>query len=150
MQSQQADRRAAILEELGQGPISSQSELGERLEARGVGANQATLSRDLAAIGAVKGPRGYQLPDAPIGPTGDQTARLAQAARQYLISATPAQNQVVLRTPPGGADPLAAAIDSATNESILGTLAGDDTILILSSDSRAAKKIARWIENLAS
>lgn len=143
-------RRAAILELLRQGSVPSQAELGALLDERGLGANQATLSRDLAAIGAVKGPEGYTLPQVDAPPPGDPGARLSQAARQFLEVVTPAQNQVVLRTPPGGAAPLAAAIDAAAHEAILGTLAGDDTILVVTPDARAARKVAAWLEEVAS
>jgi transcriptional regulator of arginine metabolism len=143
-------RRAAILELLRQGPIPSQGQLGARLQERGLGVNQATLSRDLTAIGAVKGPVGYTLPPASASPADDPGARLSQAARQFVRAVTSAQNQVVLRTPPGGAAPLAAAIDAAAHPSILGTLAGDDTILVITPDARAARKVAAWLEEVSS
>ncbi len=143
-------RRAAIMDLLRGAPIPSQAELGARLAAQGLGANQGTLSRDLAALGAVKGPEGYTLAQAQTAPALDPGARLSQAARQYLGGVTPAQNQVVLQTPPGGAAPLAAAIDGAEHPAILGTLAGDDTIFIVTSDPGSAGTVAEWLEEMAS
>lgn len=143
-------RRAAILDLLREGCIPSQADLGIRLLALGLGANQATLSRDLAALGAVKGPHGYTLAQSNAAPAEDPAARLSQAARQYLGGVTPAQNQVVLQTPPGGAAPLAAAIDGAGHPSILGTLAGDDTILVVTPDATSASLVAGWLEEMAS
>ena len=143
-------RRAAILDLLRGAPVPSQAELGTRLAALGLGANQGTLSRDLAALGAVKGPEGYTLAQAQAAPAQDPGARLSQAARQYLGGVMAAQNQVVLQTPPGGAAPLAAAIDGAGHPSILGTLAGDDTILVVTSDPGSAGVVAGWLEELAS
>lgn len=143
-------RRAAILDLLRGECIPSQADLGVRLIALGLGANQATLSRDLAALGAVKGPDGYTLAQADAAAPEDPGARLAQAARQYMGGVTPAQNQVVLQTPPGGAAPLAAAIDGAGHPSILGTLAGDDTILVVTPDATCAGLVAGWLEEMAS
>lgn len=143
-------RRAAILDLLREGPVPSQADLGALLEARGLGANQATLSRDLAALGAAKGPDGYTLPRAEAAPAEDPGARLSQAARQFVQEVTSAQNQVVLRTPPGGAAPLAAALDGAADGRILGTLAGDDTILVITPSEAAAQAVAQWLTEVAS
>ena len=123
-------------------------ELADRLEALGLGANQATLSRDLRDMGVVKGPSGYFLPGAPTLAV-DTEARLRAALRQYLRGVTPAANQVVLRTPPGGAQPLALALDGAAPEKVVGTLAGDDTILVITPDASSARAVASWLEGLA-
>jgi len=141
-------RRRAIVALLAEGPVPSQGDLAERLESIGVGANQATLSRDLRDMGVVKGPLGYFLPGAS-NPEIDTQARLRGALRQYLRGVTSAANQVVLRTPPGGAQPLALALDHAAPESIVGTLAGDDTILVITPDAQAARAVASWLEGLA-
>jgi transcriptional regulator of arginine metabolism len=143
--STQEARRAAILDLLRRSRISSQAELGALLAKRGLRANQATLSRDLVALGVSKGPGGYNLPDSNSLPAHDPGARLVQAARQYLLSATPVQNQVVLRTPPSAAQPLASAIDAIERSGVVGTIAGDDTILIICRDPRAAGRAAKWL-----
>lgn len=134
-------RRAAILDLLQAGPVASQGELAARLAAQGLEANQATLSRDLRDMGVVKGPGGYRLPGGG-EPVDDSAAALIQALRTWLSSAVAAQNQVVLRTPAGGAQALAIAIDRADEGSILGTIAGDDTILVITHDSAAATALA--------
>ncbi|MDA1267273.1 MAG: arginine repressor [Planctomycetota bacterium] len=145
----QEARRAAILEILRSEVVTSQAALGTLLAGRKLGANQATLSRDLTALGVAKGPGGYTLPG-PGGTSSDPSARLLSAARQYLESAVSAQNQVVLRTPPGGAAPLAAAIDGAADARVLGTIAGDDTILLVTRSSATASKVAAWLAEVAS
>ena len=142
-------RRATILELLEVSEVRSQTELAALLLDKGIEVNQGTLSRDLRDLGVVKGPEGYELPRNGGVVARDANARLHQAMRQWLERAVPAQNQVVLRTPPGCAQPLAVAIDEAGLEGILGTLAGDDTVLIVTPDSRAAKRVARWLENHA-
>lgn len=141
-------RRRAILDLLEAGPVPSQGDLAQGLTSLGLGANQATLSRDLRDMGVVKGPLGYVLPGAPV-PAVDPEARLRAALRQYLRGVVPAANQVVLRTPPGGAQPLALALDSAAPDKVVGTLAGDDTILVITPDARSARAVASWLEELA-
>lgn len=131
-------RRRRILELVQAGPVQSQAALRELLAREGCGVNQATLSRDLRDLGVVKAPEGYRLSGA--APAVDA---LEQATRQWLLEALPAQNQVVLRTPPGGAQPLALAIDSVRPEGVVGTLAGDDTVLVITPDARTARSLAR-------
>ncbi len=138
-------RRAAIAELLGGGQVSSQASLSAALVKRGIEVNQATLSRDLKALGVVKGPGGYKLPGtiAASAPSG-----LAGAVRAWVVSAVPSQNFVIVRTPPGGASPLAVAIDRAQFGEILGTIAGDDTIFIATPDVRSAKRLLGKLSNL--
>ena len=103
---------------------------------------QATLSRDLRDLGVVKAPDGYRL-----GGPAPALSDLERATRQWLLSATPAQNQVVLRTPPGCAQPLALALDGSGLEEIVGTLAGDDTVLVVTQDRPAARRLAHRLES---
>ncbi|QDU69047.1 arginine repressor [Engelhardtia mirabilis] len=135
-------RRGAIVELLQTESIGSQAELAQRLADRGLVANQATLSRDLRDMGVVKGPDGYHLPEEP-GAADDASAALATALRRWAVSAVAAQNQVVLRTPPSGAQPLALAIDQADEPQILGTVAGDDTILVITRNPGSAKALVK-------
>lgn len=147
IESTRESRRRAILALLDEGPVPSQGDLARRLESLGLGANQATLSRDLRDMGVVKGPAGYFLTGAPT-PVVDAEERLRAALRQYLRGVTPAANQVVLHTPPGGAQPLALALDGAAPDKIVGTLAGDDTILVITPDASSARAVASWLEDL--
>ncbi|MBJ76076.1 MAG: hypothetical protein CMJ98_03565 [Planctomycetes bacterium] len=141
-------RRDAITELLQAESVHNHAELAALLEARGHGVNQATLSRDLRDLGVVKGPDGYTLSGAG-SPTPESSGqRLTLAVRQYLSSAVQAQNQVLLRTPPGGAQPLALALDGAGHADLLGTVAGDDTILLIAADGPGATGLLAWLEGL--
>jgi len=133
-------RRALVREILARYDVPSQAALAELLAAHGVTADQSTLSRDLRELGVLKTPTGYLLPDAltAAAPVAD----VAAAARQWLLGATAAQNIVVLRTPPGGAQPLAVALDNARHAAIVGTVAGDDTVLVVCPDTRAARALS--------
>lgn len=114
---------------------------------------QATLSRDLADLGAVKhvgsdGRSVYTLPEDPEHPApGDQ--RLGRILAEVLIGADHSGNIVVLRTPPGAAQYLASAIDHSGWEHIIGTVAGDDTVLIVSKDPEGGERLADRLLTLA-
>ncbi len=139
-----AARHARIAELLEARPISNQSELGRLLAAAGIGVTQATLSRDLEELGAVKVRSSvgttYALP--PEGsPRGGTTqavdARLARLLEELLVSAESVSGGagvVVLRTPPGGAHLLGSALDRAGLPEVAGTVAGDDTVLLVCRD----------------
>ena len=129
------ERRALLLELIGSGHGTSQQSLVEALAVRGVEVTQATLSRDLKGLGAVKGPGGYQVP-------GQAADPLSRAMGEWLVSATPAQNMLVLKTPPGGASPLAVVLDREAPREIVGTIAGDDTILVVTPTPAAAQALA--------
>ena len=133
-----AARQARIVELLESRPVASQTELGRLLAESGVAVTQATVSRDLDELGAVKTrtPAGtaYVVPEenAPRGgTTGDVDARLGRLLEELLVSAEPTGSTVVLRTPPGGAQLLASALDRAGLPDVAGTLAGDDTVLLV-------------------
>ena len=99
---------------------------------------QATLSRDIAELKLVKTAEGYK----PLKPTHEDGAQslapLARAVREYLLDVRPADNLLVLKTPPGGAQPLAAAVDGERLREVAGTIGGDDTVLVI-TPSRAAR-----------
>jgi transcriptional regulator of arginine metabolism len=141
-------RRSAILELLQKEKVHNHAELAALLQARGQGVNQATLSRDLRDLGVVKGPEGYTLSEGGIPSPEASGQRLILAVRQYLASVVQAQNQVLLKTPPGGAQPLALALDAGDNDDLLGTLAGDDTILLIAADTPGAGRLVTWLEGL--
>jgi transcriptional regulator of arginine metabolism len=133
-----AARQARIVELLGSTPISSQTELGRRLAEAGVEVTQATLSRDLDELGAVKvrtaNGMSYAVP--PEGQPRKGTpeavdARLARLLEELLIGAEATGQLVVLRTPPGGAQLLGSALDRAGLPEVAGTVAGDDTVLLI-------------------
>lgn len=143
-----AQRRRTILKLIRSYAIKSQKELRELLEEDGLMVNQATLSRDLRDLGVVKGPAGYALPGT--GATVSATNGLGQALRQWLIEAIAVQNQVLLKTPIGGASPLALAIDGAELDTVLGTIAGDDTVLVICQNAGKSKTLARQFEEMVS
>jgi transcriptional regulator of arginine metabolism len=133
-----AARQARITQLVESRPIASQTELGRLLAAAGVEVTQATLSRDLDELGAMKvrtaAGMAYALP--PEGQPRPGTAeavdaRLARLLEELLVSAEATGGLVVLRTPPGGAHLLASALDRAGLPDIAGTVAGDDTVLLV-------------------
>ena len=119
--------------------VANQDTLRKQLVHRGVRVTQATLSRDLRELKLVKTAEGYRSLTA----TADDTAPtalppLARAVGEFLLDIRPAQNMLVLKTPPSGAQPLAAALDAQRWKEVAGTLAGDDTILVI-CPTRAAR-----------
>ena len=152
-------RQRRIVELLGQNAVHSQGELADLLVAEGTEVTQATLSRDLVEVGAVKVRRGrslvYAVPGeggevAAVGSLGDSaSARLRRTCEELLVSATPAANLVVLRTPPGAANYLASAIDQARDPDVVGTIAGDDTIMIVTVGPKRATAVATRLQALA-
>lgn len=141
-------RRELILGWVRERRVKNQSELLHMLGSRGIDVNQATLSRDLRAMGLLKGPEGYELPAEPAPAVDDASMALWSAVQGWLRSATQAQNLVVLRTPPGGANPLALALDKARWKEVLGTIAGDDTVIVIARKGADARKILRNLLDL--
>lgn len=136
-------RRRRIQTLLERQRVRSQADLQALLAAEGYEVNQATLSRDLRDLGVVKGKEGYELPGAPAATSAMAEQELDAAARTWLLTAVAAQNQVVLRTPAGGAQPLGLALDRAALAGVLGTIAGDDTVLAICKDSARARALVR-------
>ncbi|MET3805478.1 transcriptional regulator of arginine metabolism [Nakamurella sp. UYEF19] len=133
-----AARHGRITDLIRDGAIRSQSELAGLLESEGVHTTQATLSRDLEELGAMKlrgvdgGAPVYVIPeDGSPRPMAGGTSRLARLFSELLLSHDASGNLVVLRTPPGAAQFLASAIDRAALVDVIGTIAGDDTILVV-------------------
>jgi len=155
-----AGRRQLILDILGRQSVRSQGELLEILSRDGFDVAQATLSRDLVELGAVKVREGKTLVYAVPGEGGDRTARVApgleevssrlqRQCEELLVTARVSANLVVVRTPPGAANYLASSIDRADETGILGTIAGDDTILIITSGPRQSRALASRLLALA-
>nr|NLI50861.1 arginine repressor [Propionibacterium sp.] len=142
-----AARQARIAELVLGGEIGSQQELAALLADEGFGVTQGTLSRDLVDLGAVKirnrnGDIVYALPGtAPVTLAG-RRARLAQICAEVLLSAEASANLVIVKTPPGAAQYLGSAIDGSALEEVLGTIAGDDTILVVSRDPLGGPTLA--------
>ncbi len=133
-------RHAAILATISRSSIRTQEDLADALRNRGVEASQVTLSRDLRELGVFKTSMGYRQPGPEPAPEDANT--LATVIRQFLTEAIPAQNLVVLKTRPGAATALALAIDRAHWPEVIGTVAGDDTILAVAASHKAAEAIA--------
>jgi transcriptional regulator of arginine metabolism len=154
-----AGRQARIAEIISAQTVHSQTELGRLLAGEGVAVTQATLSRDLEEIGAVKVRRSgagtvYAVPDEPPGPvlralSDDGDGRISRLVAELLVSVEASGNLVVARTPPGGAQLLASAIDRADLSDVLGTIAGDDTVLIVTRDVRGGAAFVQRLRRMA-
>ena len=134
-------RHAAIRDVLSEGQIGSQDELRRVLFRRGHRVTQATLSRDIHELGLVKTTEGYALPQGE-----DAELHLPSIERlieTFVYDVKTALNQVVIKTSAGSAQPVSAAIDAEEWEEVVGTIGGDDTILAITTDSRAAGKLAQ-------
>src|SRR5579884_552151 len=133
-------RQGQILRIIRDKSIHTQDELARELAQAGIQATQVTLSRDIRELGLVKTGDGYRLfaPE-PAGPD------LADVINEYLLDIRLAQNLVVLRTSPANASTVAVAIDKNELDEVVGTIAGDDTILVITPDNETAR---RFRENL--
>lgn len=154
-----AARHARICALVNSRPVRSQGELGQLLAAEGFEVTQATLSRDLDEIGAVKVRRVgagavYAVPGEAPGPvlralTDAPDGRISRLAAELLVSVEASANLVVLRTPPGGAHLLASALDRAELPDVIGTIAGDDTVLVIARDPAGGSELADRLRRLA-
>ena len=155
-----AGRRQLILDILGRESVRSQGALLEILSRNGFEVAQATLSRNLDELGAVKVREGRTLVYAVPGQGGDRTARVApgpeevssrlrRQCEELLVTARASANLVVVRTPSGAANYLASALDHADEPDILGTIAGDDTIMIITGGSRQSRALTSRLLALA-
>jgi transcriptional regulator of arginine metabolism len=146
-----AARHARIVGLIRERSVHSQTELAELLAGEGIQVTQATLSRDLEELGAVKVSGAYLIPEdgnRPLRPAEQAPARLVRLLRELLTGADASGNLVVLRTPPGAAQFLASALDRSGLPDVIGTIAGDDTILVVARDAAGgpalAGKFAAW------
>jgi transcriptional regulator of arginine metabolism len=138
-------RQGQILKVIRSKEVCTQDELARELSQIGIQTTQVTLSRDIRELGLVKTAEGYrQLQAETPGP--DLTA----AANEYLLDIRVAQNLVVLRTSPGNANSLAIAVDRGELDEVVGTIAGDDTILVIATDNKTALSFReRMLEMIA-
>ena len=151
-----AARQARIVELIRDRAVHSQTELLGLLEAEGIGTTQATLSRDLDELGAVKlrgadgGTPVYVIPDdgSPVRGIEGGTVRLARLLGELLVSADASGNLAVLRTPPGAAHYLASALDRAALHDVVGTIAGDDTLLVVAREPLTGAQLVARLRDL--
>ncbi|BFU43833.1 arginine repressor [Krasilnikovia sp. MM14-A1004] len=151
-----AGRHARIVALIGERSVRSQTELGEILAAEGIQVTQATLSRDLEELNAIKVGGAYLIPEdgqRPLRETQQGPARLQRLLRELLTGVDASGNIAVLRTPPGAAQFLASALDRSGLSDVVGTIAGDDTILVVARDvtggKALAEKLADWAGHTA-
>jgi transcriptional regulator of arginine metabolism len=148
--TQRQHRIARLLEA---GAVSSQTQLVELLADDGVTATQATVSRDLDEMGAVKvrvagGDSAYAIPELPT----DQRAphdHLHRVLGEWVVEVAQSQNLVILRTPPGSAHVVASALDRTGMDGLLGTVAGDDTLLCIADERTGGPRLAGTLRDLA-
>jgi len=146
-------RQHKIAQILESSPVTSQAEVVELLRREGVVATQATVSRDLEELGAVKvrAPGGlsvYAIPELPaeqIVPT----EHLRRVLSEWVVEAAYSANIVVLKTPPGSAHVVASALDRAGLREIVGTVAGDDTVLVVAAEEVGGKELAKVIAEMS-
>lgn len=147
MNTHKTFRQGQILRLVTDQRIASQEDLRRRLAVQKLRVTQATLSRDLQELRLVKTHEGYKqasaLPEEPV-----TLPPLARALGEFLLDIRPAVNLLVLKTPPSGAQPLAAAVDGAKFEEIAGTVAGDDTVLIITPSKKTRQSLQKKIEAL--
>lgn len=141
-------RQQAIVEMVHEGPLPNQQELCKILARRGFQVTQATLSRDLNELRLVKTPEGYVLRN------GDASAEpipaVSRLVKEFVREIRRAQNLLVIKTIPGSAQPVAVAIDAEAWEEVVGTVAGDDTLLIITVNNRSARLLQAKLEGMRS
>ena len=145
-------RQRAILSLIAARPVRSQDELAMLLELQGYEVTQATISRDIKELGLMKVPlKGatggqFKYVEPSVGPSF--TSRLHRVVAELVLSVRGSVNQIVLRTPPGGAMMLASAIDSAGWAEVIGTLGGDDTVLVICEKAEAMPMVMQRFEDM--
>jgi len=140
-------RRTQIVDLLRNEAVETQEDLRRKLARRRIHVTQATVSRDIEELGLIKTRAGYRLPEAeeaiaPLQPT------LAVVLKEFLTGVRRAANFVVLKTRPGNAHSVAAALDSDPWQEVVGTVAGDDTIFVATPSSRHAEAVRKKIQSL--
>jgi transcriptional regulator of arginine metabolism len=146
-----ASRHARIVAVIRDEAVHSQTELAELLAEEGIQVTQATLSRDLEELGAVKVSGAYLIPEdgnRPLRQSEQAPARLVRLLRELLTGADASGNLVVLRTPPGAAQFLASALDRSGLPDVVGTIAGDDTIFVMAREPMTGAELAAKLESI--
>jgi transcriptional regulator of arginine metabolism len=147
-----ARRQAVILELIDREALHSQEQLRRRLHQRGFETTQATISRDIKELGLVKqaGDGAYQRPGSEAGNPETALTALERAAAEFLRRVERVHQLVVVRTGPGQAQTLASALDRAHLPEVVGTIGGDDTILVIARGARGASALARRLKDYSS
>jgi transcriptional regulator of arginine metabolism len=140
-------RRTQILDLLKREPIATQAELCEKLARRGIQVTQATVSRDIEELGLIKTRNGYRMPGSPAPLKLPQPA-LPIILKEFLWEVRKASTLVVIKTHPGNAHSVAAALDAEQWPEVVGTVAGDDTIFIATRSGQDASRIRKKILDL--
>lgn len=141
-------RHQAILDLLDEGPVESQDSLQHQLKHKGFDVGQATLSRDIHELKLVKGTDGYRR-------NGDNAGAesvlpsVMHLVHQFVVEIRQAQNLLVVKTTVGSAQPVAAALDASHWPEVVGTIAGDDTVLVIATDKKKAQELAKRIRELS-
>jgi transcriptional regulator of arginine metabolism len=147
-----AGRRRLIRKLLADGEITSQAQLVDLLEAEGYPVTQATVSRDLDSIGAFKVKDDHGVVHYSLAPNAERLSeaemRLRRAVNDFVEEMAVSENLVVLHTPPGAAHLVAGAIDRAVVDGVLGTIAGDDTLMIVAAPEVGGDSVAARIEEM--
>jgi transcriptional regulator of arginine metabolism len=139
-------RLDAIREVLAKSMVANQDDLRRKLRRRGIEVTQATLSRDIHELRLSKGPGGYSLPNGHRSTSAaavedDGPPSVEEMIESFVLRVKQAMNQVVVGTVMGGAQPFAAALDYEEWAEVVGTIAGDDTVLVICADTRKAGEV---------
>jgi len=152
LESMKQQRHNAIRELVASPGVSNQDELRRKLRRRGFAVTQATLSRDIHELQISKGPAGYMLPNGNGNGAADEEDEgppsVAEVLEGFGLRVRHAMNQVILRTVMGGAQPVAAALDYEEWPEVVGTIAGDDTVLVICQDARHAMEVANRLRTM--
>ena len=140
-------RQRAILELLKHAPVASQEDLQKALRKRGINVGQATLSRDIRELHLSKTASGYSLFHGD-GSSGLALPPVSRLVREFALEVRSAQNLLIIKTSIGSAQPVAAALDEENWPEAIGTVAGDDTILIVCPDNKDANRLAARIQEM--
>ncbi len=154
METVKHQRQGVIRELISSSAVQSQDELRRKLRKRGFAVTQATLSRDLHELHLFKGPAGYTLQQANGNGTNgahfqdDSPPSVAEVIESFGLRVSHAMNQVIIRTVMGGAQPVAAALDYEEWSEVAGTIAGDDTVLVICPDLKRANEVESKIRKM--
>lgn len=141
-----SDRHSAIRDLLVRTTVTNQEELRRKLASKGYHVTQATLSRDIHELKLFKGPNGYSLPNVGIADDDDDQPAIREVLQNFGLEVRQATNLIVVITRTSGAQPVAATIDYEEWPEVVGTIAGDDTVLVICENIRKAATVKNRIE----